>query len=118
MTTLNIELPDKLTEKLHEQGVSIEQIEGVITRFVELYLHQKQLRDLMGMFAPFLSQANDSSQATDDTRPPQNLLHLRGSVPVSEPQDFRAIRQAVIDTKSRQVTNHLKRFDPINVRVP
>ena len=35
----------------------------------------------------------------------QTLLDLRGSVPVSAPQDFNAIRRQVIDTHAQNVIN-------------
>jgi AbrB family looped-hinge helix DNA binding protein len=36
----------------------------------------------------------------------QTLLELRGSVPVSGPQDFPNIRQKVIAARSKKVSNH------------
>jgi AbrB family looped-hinge helix DNA binding protein len=33
----------------------------------------------------------------------RTLLDLRGSVPVTTPQDFKAIRQQVVETHARQV---------------
>lgn len=42
MTTLTIDLPDRLTEQLKTSGVSQQQLEALVTNFIQNYLHQYQ----------------------------------------------------------------------------
>lgn len=40
MTTLTIDLPDPLTEQLQTSGISQQQLEALVTKFIQNYLHQ------------------------------------------------------------------------------
>ena len=42
MTTLTIDLPDPLTEQLQTSGISQQQLEVLVTKFIQNYLHQYQ----------------------------------------------------------------------------
>lgn len=48
--TIAIELPDPLTQQLKENGLSDEQVEPLIIRLVQLYLHQQEVRTTVNLF--------------------------------------------------------------------
>jgi hypothetical protein len=50
MTTLTIELPEPLTQQLQNSGLSPRQVEGLIIRLIDLYLHQQEVRATVNLF--------------------------------------------------------------------
>jgi hypothetical protein len=84
MSTFTIELPDALTRQIKNKGISQQELETVFVRVIQLYLHETR----------------STATITDVklSQPTKTLLDIRGSIPVSNPQDFDAIRQHVIRT--------------------
>jgi len=59
MTTLTtIDLPERLTKQLQATGISQQQLQSIITGFIQNYLHQRQPIDQRSMSLP----ATDSSR--------------------------------------------------------
>ena len=94
MATFTIELPDTVTRQIQSKGISQQQIETVFIRVIQLYLEEP---------LPI-------TMSTDGNLPPptKTLRDIRGSILVSHPQDFEAIRQQVIHTHIRQRAPHGK----------
>ncbi len=64
MTTLTIDLPDQLTEQLQTSGLSQQQLEALVTNFIQNYLHQHQSnRETMALAAEDISQIADEQLA-------------------------------------------------------
>lgn len=85
MSTLTIEVPDALTAQIQNKRISKQQLETMFVRVLQRYLEAPQLKPERPSF-----------------RSPTTLRDLRGSIPVSAPQDFDAIRQQVISTRIQQ----------------
>ena len=88
MSTFTIELPEALTQQIQSKGISQQQLETVFIRVIQLYLDDTPPARMMADMIP--------------PRHTKTLLDVRGSIPVSRPQDFDAIRQQVINTHIRQ----------------
>jgi hypothetical protein len=88
MSTFTIELPEALTQQIRSKGISQRQLETVFIRVIQLYLDDTSSTKMMADMIP--------------PRPTKTLLDIRGSIPVSGPQDFDTIRQQVINTHIRQ----------------
>jgi hypothetical protein len=88
MSTFTIELPDTVMRQIQSKGISQQQLESVFIRVIQLYL----------------DETLPTTMSTDVNlpQPTKTLLDIRGSIPVSAPQDFDAIRQQVISTHIRQ----------------
>ena len=73
MTTLTIELPETLTEQLQAYGISQQQVQNLVTTFMQNYLHQYQAQyandeTLSPSLPPEVESAlADLDQASDDT---------------------------------------------------
>jgi hypothetical protein len=50
MTTLTVELPELLTQQLQRSGLSSRQLEALIIRLIQLYLHQPEVRATVNLF--------------------------------------------------------------------
>lgn len=85
MSTLTIEVPESLNRQIQSKRISKKQLETMFVWVLQLYLETPQLNPDKPSF-----------------RSPITLRDLRGSIPVSTPQDFDAIRQKVISTRIRQ----------------
>lgn len=92
MSTVTIELPDALTRQIEGKGISQQQLQTVLIQMVQLYLRDDQS-----------AEAEYGISSGNHTK---TLLDLRGSIPVSQPQDFDTIRQQVIQTRIRKRMSH------------
>lgn len=93
MSTFTIELPDVLTRQIQRKGISQQQLETIFVRVIQLYL----------------DETLPTTMVTDvkAPQPIKTLLDVRGSILVSRPQNFDAVRQHVIKTHTRQrMHNH------------
>ena len=50
MTTLTVELPEPLSQELQGSDISPQQLEAVIIRLIQLYLHQQEVRETVDLF--------------------------------------------------------------------
>ncbi|GAK61103.1 hypothetical protein U27_01001 [Candidatus Vecturithrix granuli] len=87
MSTLTIELPETLSKQIQRKRISQQQLETIFSRVLQLYLNEIPLTTMNTERTP--------------SHPPKTLRDLRGSIPVTGPQDFDAIRQQVISTQIR-----------------
>ncbi len=56
MTTLTIELPEPLSQQLQGNNISPQQLEKLIIRLIQLYLHQQELRETINLFEQVFEQ--------------------------------------------------------------
>lgn len=115
MSTFSIELPEALARQIQQKRISQQQLETVFIQVVHLYLSQYQSPETeQGTIPPDKEESRDEillskitaqmTKLTDKalSPPTKSLLDIRGSVPVSQPQDFDAIRKQVIRTHIQQ----------------
>jgi hypothetical protein len=88
MSTFTIELPDTVIRQIQHKGISQQQLESIFIRVIQLYLDET---------LPITKRTDVKLP-----QPAKTLLDVRGSIPVSYPQDFDAVRQQVIHTHIRQ----------------
>jgi hypothetical protein len=91
-TTVTIELPEALIRQIKGQGISQQQLQTIVIRMIQRYL-----RDHPSV------EAEDGVSSGDHTK---TLRDLRGSIPVSRPQNFNDVRQQVIQTRIRKRMPH------------
>lgn len=60
MSQLIIELPDAVRQQLDESGVNQKQLQTLVSRFIQLYLHREQLSDLKREVENLLTPTVDS----------------------------------------------------------
>lgn len=92
MSTVTIELPEVLSRQIEMKGMSQQQLQTILIRMIQVYLRDDQ---------PPAAEHGISSE--DHTK---TLLDLRGSISVSQPQNFDAVRQQVIQTQIRKRMHH------------
>ena len=92
MSTVTIELPEALIRQIKGKGISQQQLQTIVIRMIQRYLRDHQS-----------AEAEDGVSSGDHTK---TLLDLRGSIPVSQPQNFDAIRQQVMQTHIRKRMPH------------
>ena len=97
MSSLTIELPEPLSRQIKMKGVSQEKLQSILIQMIQVYLHEE----------PVLEEDHDISSGESI----KTLLDLRGSISVSQPQDFYAIRQQVIQTQIQKRTPHAVSYD-------
>ncbi len=69
MTTFTVELPELLTQQLQQSGLSAEQMEPLIIRLVQLYLHQQEVRATVNLFEQATSVENSEPMSAKPHRP-------------------------------------------------
>lgn len=69
MTTLTVELPEPLTQQLQDSGLSPRQLEGLIIRLIELYLHQQEVRATVNLFEQAALAESNEPPPTKPRRP-------------------------------------------------
>jgi hypothetical protein len=94
MSTLTIELPETIARQIESKGISRQQIETVFIRVIQLYV---------GGTPPLRLRPEEKL-----TQKAKTLSDIRGTIPISRPQDFNVIRQQVITTQIRQRQAHGK----------
>ena len=94
MSTFSIELPDTVIRQIQNTGIAQQQLARVFIRMIQSYLDEP------------LSVAMDTD--VNLSQPAKTLRDVRGSIPVSAPQDFHAIRQQVIHAHIRERRLHGK----------
>ena len=92
MSTFTIELPEPLSRQIQSKRISQKQLETLFFRVLQLYLE-----------AP---PSTDTNTDVPSSQSAKTLRDLRGSIPVTAPQDFDAIRQQVINTHIRHRMSH------------
>lgn len=61
MSQLTIELPETLNQQITQAGISEQQLQTIVARFVQLYLYRGQLPDITSQVENLLKRT-DSSQ--------------------------------------------------------
>lgn len=69
MTTLTVELPEALAQQLQMRGLSAEQMEPIIIRLVQLYLHQQEVRATVNLFEQSDPAVSSETEAAKPRRP-------------------------------------------------
>lgn len=69
MTTLIVELPEPLAQQLQKSGLSVEQMEPIIIRLVQLYLHQQEVRATVNLFEQSTSAESSEPEAAKPRHP-------------------------------------------------
>jgi hypothetical protein len=100
MATLTLELPEPIIQQLKTRGISQQQLNPLLIRLIQQYIRHPQALDIE-------CEGDTYDQGSKpDKRGAKTLLELRGSVPVTNSQDFGAIRQQIIQTHARKVVQH------------
>lgn len=61
MSQLLIELPEPLDQQLTESGVNPQQLQALVSRFLQLYLHREQVVDVKSQVESLLTPVNETS---------------------------------------------------------
>jgi hypothetical protein len=76
MTTLTVELPEPLTQQLQNSGLSPRQVEGLIIRLIDLYLHQQEVRATVNLFEQAAPVESGEPELTKPRRRAGRAKHL------------------------------------------
>ena len=74
--TLTIELPEPLTQQLQKSGLSPEQLEPLIIRLIQLYLHQPEVRATVNLFEQATSTTAGEPASARPRRQAGRAKHL------------------------------------------
>ena len=69
MTTLTVELPEPLAQQLQNSGLSSKQVEPLIIRLIQLYLHQQEVRATVNLFEQAAPAETGQAPPTQPRRP-------------------------------------------------
>ena len=67
--TLTVELPEPLTQQLQNSGLSPEQLEPLVIRLIQLYLHQQEVRATVNLFEQATLAESDETISSKPGRP-------------------------------------------------
>jgi hypothetical protein len=73
---LTVELPEPLTQQLQNSGLSPDQLEPLIIRLIQLYLHQQEVRATVNLFEQATSASSGESGSVKPRRRAGRAKHL------------------------------------------